>query len=115
MHLEGPYLLLISAAPRTRALSGIQTRRNRGHSFALFCVKRWSAAPDLKGAIEFGRYLRSKNNFTCHSPHGCDYEEVIVAFENGYTLATHLSSAMQEGDAQNAFRYAGVIESAYLS
>ncbi len=42
------------------------------------------------------------------------YEEVLEAFENGYTLATHLYSAMSGVTRRNAFRYAGVIESAFL-
>jgi len=42
------------------------------------------------------------------------YEEVAEAFENGYTLATHFYSGMSGVTRRNAFRYAGVIESAYL-
>jgi N-acetylglucosamine-6-phosphate deacetylase len=42
------------------------------------------------------------------------YEEVIEAFENGYTLATHLYSAMSGVTRKNAFRYAGVVESAFI-
>jgi N-acetylglucosamine-6-phosphate deacetylase len=39
---------------------------------------------------------------------------VAIAFENGYTLATHLYSGMSGVTRRNAYRYAGVIESAYL-
>ena len=42
------------------------------------------------------------------------YEEVLEAFTNGYTLITHLYSAMSGVTRRNAYRYAGVIESAYL-
>jgi len=42
------------------------------------------------------------------------YEEAAEAFENGYTLATHLYSAMSGVTKRNAYRYAGVIETAYL-
>ncbi|RYD88499.1 MAG: N-acetylglucosamine-6-phosphate deacetylase, partial [Sphingobacteriales bacterium] len=42
------------------------------------------------------------------------YEEVLAAVENGYSLATHLYSAMSGVTRRNSFRYAGVIESAYL-
>ena len=41
-------------------------------------------------------------------------EDVVIAFENGYTLATHLYSGMSGVTRRNAFRYAGVVESAYL-
>jgi len=42
------------------------------------------------------------------------YEEVLEAFENGYSLATHLYSAMSGVTRRNAYRYAGVIESAFI-
>ena len=42
------------------------------------------------------------------------YEEVIEAFENGYTHITHLYSGMSGVRRINAYRYAGVIESAFL-
>jgi N-acetylglucosamine-6-phosphate deacetylase len=77
-------------------------------------VKRWSAAPELKGAIEFGRYLKSKNVLPAVAHTDAIYEDVVVAFENGYTLATHLYSAMSGVTRKNAFRYAGVIESAFI-
>ncbi len=78
------------------------------------CIKRWSAAPELSGAIEFGRYLRKKNILPALAHTDAIYEEVVVAFENGYTLATHLYSGMSGVTRKNAFRYAGVIESAFI-
>ncbi|HCA98929.1 MAG TPA: N-acetylglucosamine-6-phosphate deacetylase, partial [Porphyromonadaceae bacterium] len=42
------------------------------------------------------------------------YEEVVTAFENGYSLVTHLYSGMTGVTRRNAYRYAGVVESAYL-
>jgi len=42
------------------------------------------------------------------------YDEALVAFKNGYTLVTHLYSAMSGVTRKNAFRYAGVVEAAYL-
>src|SRR5258705_13921178 len=70
--------------------------------------------PELKGAIEFGRYLKTKGVLAAVAHTDAIYEEVLEAFENGYTLATHLYSAMSGVTRRNAFRYAVVIESAYL-
>ncbi len=39
---------------------------------------------------------------------------MLDALEHGYTHATHLYSAMSGVTRRNAFRYAGVIESAFL-
>jgi N-acetylglucosamine-6-phosphate deacetylase len=68
----------------------------------------------LKGAIEFGRYVTSKGALAAVAHTDAIYEEVLEAFKNGYTLATHLYSAMSGVTRRNTFRYAGVIESAYL-
>jgi N-acetylglucosamine-6-phosphate deacetylase len=77
-------------------------------------IKRWSAAPELEGAIEFGRCLKSKGILAALAHTDAIYEEVIVAFENGYTLATHLYSAMSGVTRKNAYRFAGAIESAFI-
>ena len=42
------------------------------------------------------------------------YEEALVAFEAGFTLATHFYSCMSGVSRRDCFRYAGVIETAYL-
>lgn len=42
------------------------------------------------------------------------YEEVTQAYKAGYTHITHLYSAMSSVTRRNAFRYAGVVEAAYL-
>jgi N-acetylglucosamine-6-phosphate deacetylase len=78
------------------------------------CIRRWSAAPELDGAIEFGKYVKSKGILPAIAHTDAIYEDVIKAFENGYTLATHLYSAMSGVTRRNAFRYAGVIESAFI-
>jgi N-acetylglucosamine-6-phosphate deacetylase len=77
-------------------------------------IKRWSAAPELKGAIEFGKYVTARGVLAAIAHTDAVYEEVLEAFEHGYTLATHLYSGMSGVTRRNAFRYAGVIESAYL-
>src|SRR6185369_18043687 len=66
------------------------------------------------GAIELGRYLKSKNILPSVAHTDAVYEEVLQAFENGYTLVTHLYSGMSGVTRRNAFRYAGVIESAFI-
>jgi N-acetylglucosamine-6-phosphate deacetylase len=42
------------------------------------------------------------------------YDDVLEAFENGYTHVTHLYSCMNGVTRRNASRYAGVVEAAYL-
>jgi N-acetylglucosamine-6-phosphate deacetylase len=42
------------------------------------------------------------------------YEDIIAAFENGCTIATHLYSGMAGVTRRDSFRFAGGVESAFL-
>ncbi|CAN5536240.1 N-acetylglucosamine-6-phosphate deacetylase [soil metagenome] len=115
MHLEGPYLAMSQRGaqdpryirdPDPEEYKEILSRSN--------CIKRWSAAPELKGAIEFGKYIQSKGVLPAIAHTDAIYEEAKKAFENGYTLATHFYSAMSGVTRHNANRYAGVVEAGYL-
>ena len=77
-------------------------------------ISRWSAAPELPGAIEFGKFLVEHNILPAIAHTDAIYEEAEEAFRNGYTLATHFYSAMLGVTRRNAYRYAGVIEAGYL-
>jgi N-acetylglucosamine-6-phosphate deacetylase len=115
MHLEGPYFAMNQrGAQDPRYIRDPDPAEYKEVLSASKSIKRWSAAPELKGAIDFGRYMVSKGILPAIAHTDAIYEEVIDAFNNGYTLATHFYSAMSGVTRRNAFRYAGVIESAYL-
>jgi len=115
MHLEGPYLAMSQrGAQDPRYIRDPDPTEYKNILSRFSCVKRWSAAPELKGAIDFGKYLTSKGILVSAAHTDAIYEEVQEAYENGYTLATHLYSAMSGVTRRNAYRYAGVVESAYL-
>ncbi len=61
-----------------------------------------------------GKYLKANGIIAAIAHTDAIYEEVVEAVENGYSLATHLYSAMSGVTRRNTYRYAGVIESAYL-
>jgi N-acetylglucosamine-6-phosphate deacetylase len=77
-------------------------------------IRRWSIAPERKGAIAFGRLLADRGILPSMAHTDAIYEEALEAFHNGYTLLTHFYSAMSGVTRRNAFRYAGVIEAGYL-
>jgi N-acetylglucosamine-6-phosphate deacetylase len=115
MHLEGPYLSMNQVgAQDVRYIRNPDPAEYHEIISSTSCIKRWSSAPELKGSIELGRFLRSKNILPAIAHTDAIYEEVLEAFNNGYTLITHLYSAMTGVTRRNAYRYAGVIESAYL-
>ena len=115
MHLEGPYISMNQkGAQDPRYIRDPLPEEYEEILSQFSCIKRWSAAPELKGAIEFGRYVKSKGVLPALAHTDAVYDEVVKAFENGYTLATHLYSAMSGVTRRNAFRYAGVVESAFI-
>jgi N-acetylglucosamine-6-phosphate deacetylase len=115
MHLEGPYFAMSQRGAQDSRYIRDPDPAEYKEILSLFsCVKRWSAAPELKGAIEFGKYLTSKGILVSAAHTDAIYEDMQKAFENGYTLATHLYSGMSGVTRRNAYRYAGVVESAFL-
>ena len=115
MHLEGPYLSMNQiGAQDARYIRNPDPAEYKEIIAAASCIKRWSSAPELKGSIELGRFLKSKNILPAIAHTDAIYEEVLEAFNSGYSLITHLYSAMTGVTRRNAYRYAGVIESAYL-
>lgn len=115
MHLEGPYFAMSQrGAQDPKYIRDPDPAEYREILENYSCIKRWSAAPELKGAIEFGKYVRSKNILLAMAHTDAVYEEAVEGFRNGYSLATHFYSAMSGVTRRNAFRYAGVIEAAYL-
>jgi N-acetylglucosamine-6-phosphate deacetylase len=115
VHIEGPYFAMSQrGAQDPRYIRNPDAEEYKEILSASKSIKRWSAAPELKGAIEFGRYMVSKSVLPAIAHTDAIYEDVIEAFNNGYALATHFYSAMSGVTRRNAFRYAGVIESAYL-
>jgi len=115
MHLEGPYFALSQrGAQDPRYIRNPDPQEYKEVIAYSTSIKRWSAAPELPGAIAFGQYVTSQGILVALAHTDAIYEEVVEAFAQGYTLATHFYSAMSGVTRKNAFRYAGVIESAYL-
>lgn len=115
LHLEGPYLSLNQCgAQDPQYIRNPDAAEYKEILAATGFIKRWSAAPELEGAIEFGRYLTDKGILVSMAHTDAIYEEALKGFDNGYTLATHFYSAMSGVTRRNAYRFAGVIEAGYL-
>ena len=66
MHLEGPYFAMNQrGAQDPRFIRNPDPSEYEEILARSSVVKRWSAAPELKGAVEFGQYLRSKKCSSC--------------------------------------------------
>jgi len=78
-------------------------------------IIRWTGAPELPGSKEFGKTLLKKGIFACIGHSDADSECVGEAFKNGFTHVTHLYSCTSTVHRKNAYRYAGIVEAAYLN
>lgn len=115
MHLEGPYFAMNQrGAQDPRYIRNPDPAEYRGVLSRSSAIARWSAAPERPGALAFGDYLRSKGVLAAIAHTDAVYDEVLAAVQHGYSLATHLYSCMSGVTRRNGFRYAGVVESAYL-
>ena len=115
LHLEGPYFSMNQrGAQDPRYIRDPDPREYKEILSRSSDIRRWSAAPERKGALEFGQYLKSKGILVSMGHTDAIYEEALAAFENGFTLATHFYSCMSGVTRRIVFRYAGVIETAYL-
>lgn len=115
MHIEGPYFAMNQrGAQDPRYIRNPDPEEYKaliGHSPF---IRRWSAAPELTGALDFGRYITEKGILASAAHTDAVYDDMIRGFENGYRLATHLYSGMSGVTRRNAFRHAGAVESALL-
>ncbi len=111
VHLEGPYFSMAQKGAQDPKFIKDPDEKEVDLFLSYGCIKRWSIAPELNGAIELGARL-SKLGIIASAGHtDADYEVMKVAAENGYSLMTHLYSAMAGVHIANCKRHAGAIES----
>ena len=115
LHLEGPYFAYgQKGAQDPKYLRNPEPEEYNAILEASDDIMRWSLAPELKGAIEFGKVLRSKNILPSIAHTDAICEEVEEAFDAGFTHVTHLYSCMSTITRRNVYRYAGALEATYL-
>ncbi len=115
VHIEGPYFAMAQrGAQDPRYIRDPDPQEYMDILASSSHIKRWSVAPERAGAIAFGRLLRDRGILPSIAHTDALYPDVVEAFANGYTLVTHLYSAMSGVTRRNAYRYGGVIEGAYL-
>ncbi|MGN6714995.1 N-acetylglucosamine-6-phosphate deacetylase [Anaerocolumna jejuensis] len=116
IHLEGPYFSLEQKGAQDPRYIRVPIREEYEKIFEWSDdIIRWSAAPEIEGVLEFGRYARKKGVLMSIGHSDATGEKVAEAFENGFSHITHLYSAMSGVKRINALRVSGVIESAFLT
>lgn len=115
LHLEGPYFSEKQCgAQDPKYLRNPDRAEYMKFLEATDDIRRWSAAPELPGALEFGRDMAANGILPSIAHSDATYEQVLEAFDAGFTHVTHLYSGMSSVHRINAYRHAGVVEAAYL-
>lgn len=115
LHLEGPYFAYGQrGAQDPRYLRDPSPEEYEKVLDACKSVLRWSIAPELPGAIEMGKALKKRGILPAIGHSDAEWDDVQKAYEAGFTHVTHLYSGMSTVHRKNAYRYIGVVESAYL-
>lgn len=116
VHLEGPYF----AMSQKGAQDPKYVRNPEPQEYIKILnshkdvIKRWSAAPELKGAFEFAKVLKQNGILASMGHTEVDCIGAKEAMENGFAHITHLYSCTAGVTRKNAFRYAGLNEAAFL-
>lgn len=116
LHVEGPYLNPKRAGEQ---FAGKLKNPDKEEYTSLLestdCIKRWDASPELPGALEFARYLKSKGILVAVSHTESEYEGIKAAFEAGFTHTAHFYNGMPGFHKCREYKYEGTVESVYLT
>lgn len=116
VHLEGPWL-----SPKQCGAQATETMQLPSMEKLAFWkekypfIKRISVAPELPNGMEVGKMGKELGIVMSVAHTDADFDTALQAYENGYTLATHLYSGMKGVERENAFRVAGAVEGSLFS
>lgn len=115
VHMEGPYLALAQSGAQPPGALRMPDPAEYGMLAARFpVIRRWSAAPELPGALEMARAL-APLGIRMSIAHSDALEgDVRRAFACGYDCVTHLYSGCTTVTRVEAYRHAGTVETALL-
>jgi N-acetylglucosamine-6-phosphate deacetylase len=115
LHLEGPYL---SANQKGAQDERYLKRPNKEHYRKIIEsskeIVRVTSAPEIEGALELGNFLNERGIIASIGHTDAEYQDMIKALENGYSLLTHFYSGMSNLKRVNGKRILGAVESGYL-
>lgn len=115
LHLEGPYLNMKMAGGQIpENIKNPDPNEYIPLVEKYHCIKRWDAAPELPGAMQFGKYITAKGILPSVAHTQAEYEDIRTGYEAGYTHATHFYNAMPGFHKRREYKYEGTVESIYL-
>jgi len=115
IHLEGPYFSEDQAgAQDPKYIRDPETEEYLEILNMSDNIVRWSIAPERKNALMLARELKRRGIVSSIAHSNATYEEVLVAYEAGFSLMTHFYSGMSSIRRIDAKRVAGCVEAGYL-
>ena len=75
---------------------------------------RWDASPELPGAHDFARYLRSKDILAAITHTEAEFGDIKEAYAAGFTHAAQFYNAMPGFHKRREYKYEGTVESVFL-
>lgn len=111
VHMEGPYF----AAAQQGAQNPAAIRMPDPKEYLSILehpipIKRWSAACELPGALQFARDLTQRGVMVSIGHSNASFHEVQIALEYGYRSITHFYSGCSSLHRIGPWRHAGVVE-----
>ncbi len=116
LHLEGPFVDPAMAGAQDpqyiKVPSDMSWRRIADSAQGEILI--WTVAPELPGALDMCRALRSSGIIFSAGHSSARYPDVVSAIDAGYTMATHIYSSMSTIIRERGFRVPGLLEGALL-
>ena len=115
-HLEAPYFAPSQRGAQNPEYITNPIEKDYQEIINLFggIIRRWSFAPELPGTEKFCKTLTENNIIPAIAHSDALYEDVAKIYDCGCKLVTHLYSGTSMVTRKDAYRYLGVVESAYL-
>lgn len=115
LHMEGPYCSGEAlGAQNTKTYRDVDYNEVNQYLEMAPYIKKWTAACERKGGIDFGRFLEKRGIVASIGHSNASLEEVFEAYSAGYHHITHLYSACSSYHRVGAYRKAGIVEAAWL-
>ena len=115
LHIEGPYISTEQAGAQKpehiRAFDASEYERI--YECALGNVKRWSVAPEVRGAREFAKFANRNGIILSIAHSNADFETVMRAYSWGFHHITHFYSCISTITRRDGFRVPGILEAGY--
>lgn len=116
IHLEGPYFSPAQAgAQDPNLIRNFDPKEYMQILSATDNIIRWTGAPEMDGSEAFAKECVKRGILPCIGHSDADSDCIHKAFKDGFTHVTHLYSCTSMVHRKNAFRYAGIVEAAYLN